>query len=69
MILSSLDVDLNKEQSTQDFSNIQRLFLEDDPHDYMLLRELKQAEMVLATRLNSIMYQMHQARWINLENE
>lgn len=67
--MSSLDVDLNKDQSTQDFSNIQRLFLEDDPHDYMLLRELKQAEMVLATRLNSIMYQMHQARWINLENE
>uniref|UniRef100_A0A914HA21 MATH domain-containing protein n=1 Tax=Globodera rostochiensis TaxID=31243 RepID=A0A914HA21_GLORO len=59
--ISGRDVELNREPPSHDFSNIQRLFLEDDPHDYMLLKELKQTEMVLATRLNSIMYQMHQA--------
>ena len=41
---------------------MQRSFLEDDPHDYMLLRELKQQELMLATRLNSILFQLHQAR-------
>jgi hypothetical protein len=55
------ELDLTKDPQ-QEFSNLQRSFLEDDPHDYMLLRELKQQELMLATRLNSILFQLHQAR-------
>uniref|UniRef100_A0A915M1C9 MATH domain-containing protein n=1 Tax=Meloidogyne javanica TaxID=6303 RepID=A0A915M1C9_MELJA len=59
---SGRDFDANKEAAIiQDYSALQHPFIEEDPHDYILLRELKQQEIMLSTRLNSILYQLHQA--------
>ncbi|KAI1731898.1 MATH domain-containing protein [Ditylenchus destructor] len=44
-----------------EFASYPRTFAEEDPHDYMLSRELKQAEMVLSSRLSSLLYQLHHA--------
>uniref|UniRef100_A0A1I8B5S5 MATH domain-containing protein n=1 Tax=Meloidogyne hapla TaxID=6305 RepID=A0A1I8B5S5_MELHA len=57
---SGREFDANKD-ALQDYSALQRSFIEEDPHDYILLRELKQQEIMLSTRLNSILYQLHQA--------
>lgn len=63
------DFDANKEAAIiQDYSALQHPFIEEDPHDYILLRELKQQEIMLSTRLNSILYQLHQARLIFEKN-
>lgn len=45
-----------------EFASYPRTFAEEDPHDYMLSRELKQAEMVLSSRLSSLLYQLHHAK-------
>uniref|UniRef100_A0A915EP60 Uncharacterized protein n=1 Tax=Ditylenchus dipsaci TaxID=166011 RepID=A0A915EP60_9BILA len=56
---STKDTDMSKDFA--DFASFPRTFAEEDPHDYMLSRELKQAEIALATRLTNIIFQLHQA--------
>lgn len=45
-----------------EFASFPQTFADQDPHDYMLSRELKQAELVLASRLNSLLYNLHHAK-------
>lgn len=43
---------------------MKRTLIESDPHDYMLMKELNEQEDELADRLGSILYQLHQARFL-----
>lgn len=41
---------------------LSRMFMDEDVHDFMLVREAKRIEIELATRLQQIIYQLHPIR-------
>uniref|UniRef100_A0A914C2I6 MATH domain-containing protein n=1 Tax=Acrobeloides nanus TaxID=290746 RepID=A0A914C2I6_9BILA len=50
---------LDIQEQDKEFSMLSRMFMDEDVHDFMLVREAKRIEIELATRLQHIIYQLH----------